>query len=69
MPSFTDEIIKYHGDILLNRELPYAERERLADILEDMTNIDTPEKIIVFADLVSMYPKLDYNKIANELQR
>lgn len=67
MTPFTEDLIRYHGD-LLNRELSPKDKEMLTYLLEAMTNIDTPEKVLVFEDLCACYSKIDYMQLVEDMK-
>jgi hypothetical protein len=68
MTEWTAKMIKIHGDFL-NRELSDNDKEYVEHLLECIINIDTLDKQIVFNDLASCFPKLDYTQIALKLER
>lgn len=68
MLPFTEDMIKHHGAVLLEKEMTASEREQLAQLLECLTNIDTEAKLKVFSDLVSVHSKIDYVKICEMIK-
>lgn len=73
MPTpFREQLFEYHRTVLNGSDeelLDHNFREQLAYLIEAMTNMDSYAKEIVFEDLVSCYPKLDYEQIAQTLKR
>jgi hypothetical protein len=70
--QFRKQLLEYHRTVLHGPDeelLDHNFRERLAYLIEAMTNMDSNAKQIVFDDLVSCYPKLDYEQIASTLKR
>jgi len=69
---FQQQLFDYHRIILLGSDEEFLDnnfRESLGYLIEAMSNMDTAAKGDVFNDLVSCYPKLDYEQIASTLKR
>ena len=73
MPTpFQQQLFEYHRIVLNGSDeeiLNNSFREQLGYLIEAMTNMDSDAKGDVFNDLVSCYPKLDYEQIASTLKR
>lgn len=73
MPTpFQEQLFEYHRIILNGSDEEFLNnnfREPLGYLIEAMSNMDTDARQIVFNDLVSCYPKLDYEQIASTLKR